>query len=399
MTKRTMNESLRDNIVKLTSAMVGIASRGGLDGCDNIIQHVCRWLDDHGLEYARLTDDGGRPSGLYLHIKGSQPGPSLCLDACLDTAPFGDEEVWSYPPLSGAIDRGRLYGRGAADSKVAAAIFANLAVQIVHGGGLARGELYMLFDADEHTGRFGGVRSFEKAVQSWPDAYIIGYPGNYGITIGARGFLRGDITTRGVSRHSGGRRSSAADNAIVKMGKVVSKLAETELPLEKDKYFSFGPSVNVTEIRGGGGFNQNPDRCQAKFDFRLTPNVSGDTAKQWLETVIRRVDAQWQSRGKTEIQYKDSWPAYRLDRNLKVVRVLEEAAEQEYGRKVPLVVCGPSNIGNYLAARHVPAICGFGVSYGNIHGVDEYIEIDSIEAVYRTYARAISQFFTNSKPE
>ena len=52
------------------------------------------------------------------------------LDACLDTAPFGDEAAWTYPPASGQITRGWLHGRGSADSKAGAAIFAHVAARL-----------------------------------------------------------------------------------------------------------------------------------------------------------------------------------------------------------------------------------------------------------------------------
>ncbi len=42
--------------------------------------------------------------------------------------------------------------------------------------GLPRGALHVLFDADEHTGRFGGVRAYLDAVGRPPDAASLGYP-------------------------------------------------------------------------------------------------------------------------------------------------------------------------------------------------------------------------------
>ena len=100
----------------------------------------------------RLHGPTGATAGLYLHLRSDELGPTLCLNACLDTAPFGDEEGWHHPPASGVIEDGRLYGRGSADSKIAVAIFSHLAVAFRQTKSQPCGELYIAFEADEHTG-------------------------------------------------------------------------------------------------------------------------------------------------------------------------------------------------------------------------------------------------------
>jgi succinyl-diaminopimelate desuccinylase len=99
-----------------------------------------------------LAESGGETVALMCEITGGRPGPRYVLDACLDTAPFGNQAVWSYPPASGQIAGGWLHGRGSADSKAGAAIFAHVAVRLVPVSGQLAGSLVLLFDVDEHTG-------------------------------------------------------------------------------------------------------------------------------------------------------------------------------------------------------------------------------------------------------
>jgi succinyl-diaminopimelate desuccinylase len=82
------------------------------------------------------------------------------LDACLDTAPFGDEAAWTYPPASGQIIRGWLHGRGSADSEAGSAIFAHVAAGLQDRAGGWGGSVVLLFDVDEHTGGFGGAKAY-----------------------------------------------------------------------------------------------------------------------------------------------------------------------------------------------------------------------------------------------
>ncbi|MGH3601451.1 MAG: M20/M25/M40 family metallo-hydrolase, partial [Pseudonocardiaceae bacterium] len=80
----------------------------------------------------------------------------MVLDACLDSAPFGDETTWTHPPTSGVIKDGWMWGRGSSDSKVAVAIFCHLATRLAVNPEQLHGSVVLLFDLDEHTGRFGG---------------------------------------------------------------------------------------------------------------------------------------------------------------------------------------------------------------------------------------------------
>ena len=84
-----------------------------------------------GCAPRRLSAAGGETVAMVCEITGGRPGPRYVLDACLDTAPFGDEAAWTYPPTSGVIDSGWLHGRGACDSKAGAAIFAHVAARLL----------------------------------------------------------------------------------------------------------------------------------------------------------------------------------------------------------------------------------------------------------------------------
>ena len=69
-----------------------------------------------------------------------------------------------------------------------------------------------------------------------------------------------------------------------------------------------------------------------------------------------------------------------------------EAAEGAFERRIATDVCGPSNIGNLLAARGVPTICAPGVSFANMHAANEWADINSIAPVYAMYCDAALRF-------
>lgn len=389
----TSSVALQRSIVELTAKLVQIPSRAGVDPVEPLLDFLDDWLGERGLPSRRLHDAEGRLVGLYLRLASAAPGPVICLDACLDTAPFGDERAWTYPPTSGQIEGGRLLGRGAADCKVAMALFSHLLVELTSLGDLPCGEVYAVFDAYEHTGEFAGIKCFLDAVPRLPDAVLIGYPGNDKVVVGSRGFLRARLTVAGQAAHSGGT-SRAGINAALKAARLTTRLHERPLPGELDPYFRFGPKLTVTAVHGGEGFSVVPDRCELNVDFRLTPNVGRDVAARWIETVVREIDTEHPSGKPTAIEWLESWPAYRVDEESPLVTHFLAAAQEVFDRPIPPRISGPSNIGNFLAARGIPALAGFGVSYSNVHGTDESIEIASILPVYETYRRALDRILS-----
>src|ERR1039458_10548016 len=143
-----------DSVVNLTRDLVRIPSRAGTDPYGPVLECMSAWLAGHGLTPRLLSAPGGGTVAMVCEINGSQPGPRYVLDACLDTAPFGDEAAWTYPPVSGEIDDGWLHGRGACDSKAGAAIFAHVAARHQLISDQLAGRLGLLFDVDrseEHT--------------------------------------------------------------------------------------------------------------------------------------------------------------------------------------------------------------------------------------------------------
>src|SRR5262249_11419552 len=149
-----------DSVLELTRQLVRIPSRAGADPYGPVLGCLSAWRAGQGMLPGRLPGPGGQTVGLVHEVTGGRPGPRYVLDACLDTAPFGDEAAWTHPPASGKITGGWLHGRGSSDSKAGAAIFAHVAARLVPVRGQLAGSLVLLFDADEHTGRFGGARAY-----------------------------------------------------------------------------------------------------------------------------------------------------------------------------------------------------------------------------------------------
>jgi len=278
---------------------------------------------------------------------------------------------------------------------VAVAIFAHIAIKVVNRAENLNGTLVVLFDADEHTGGFAGVKSYVRKNRAL-DGVMIGYPGQQGIGAGARGFWRARLRVYGTAEHSGSK-NPQPENAVVKAAVLVQALQSLDLPSEPDEAFPFGPKMTVTEVHGGCGFTTVPDGCTIGLDVRLTPSIDVAAVERSVRDVCHSVDLALPTRRTTVLEPVDSWPAYRLSDNSPVLAALRRSAETVLGRPVAATISGPSNIGNFLASKGIEATCGFGLEYRGLHAADEGVRVSSINPVYQIYLGAVCSLLGNQQ--
>jgi succinyl-diaminopimelate desuccinylase len=376
------------SVLKLARDLVRIPSRGGIDPYDQVLDCMASWLDSRGLGCRRLTGPGGATVALACEVTGARPGPRYVLDACLDTAPFGDESAWKKPPTSALIDGGWLHGRGSSDSKVGAAIFAHVLARLKSAPDRWAGSAVLLLDVDEHTGAFGGAKAFfEDPAASHIDGVMIGYPGPDHVVTGGRGVLRARLHVHGVAGHSGSS-STVTPSAIAKAAALVWRLHEAELPGPAESSFPLPARLTVTAISGGEGYSIVPDLCVVNVDVRLTPAFDSRAALEVVRSAANATDAGWPGTQPTYVEVITSWPPYALP-DTSPLRTALLSAARDAGLAARAKVAGPSNIGNYLAGLGIPATAGFGVEYRGLHGTDEQIALGSIPLVQAAYHHAL----------
>jgi succinyl-diaminopimelate desuccinylase len=377
-----------ESVIELTRDLVTIPSRGGVDPYDPVLDRVRAWLAGHHLPATVLKDKTDATVGLTCEIAGSQPGPRWVLDACLDTAAFGDEHAWTHPPTSAVIADGWLHGRGSSDSKSGAAIFCHLAARLAAIRDQWQGTLVLLFDVDEHTGGFGGAQRYFEGDDAPHDVagVMIGYPGLDKLVVGGRGVHRAKLHVHGVASHSGS--SKTTPSAIEKAAHLVRVLSAAELPDSATDGFPLPGKLTVTAMAGGEGYSVTPDLCTLNVDIRTTPVFGTDAAARLLEQLVTQVDDQWPGTRPTLMQSDLTWPAYALDDRSPLRAALLDAIHA-VDIDVEAKIAGPSNIGNYLAGLGIPATAGFGVDHVGLHATDERIRLDTIPTVQAVYHAAV----------
>ncbi|TGN73909.1 M20 family peptidase [Streptomyces bauhiniae] len=381
-------ESRTASVVALAQHLIRHPSRAGIDDYGPVLGVLEEWLTAHRLPHRRLHDSAGSVVGLLVEVAGGRPGPWWTLDACVDTAPYGDETAWSFPPESGGIVDGWLLGRGSADSKLAAALFCHIAADLAPHAGTLRGGLAVLLDVDEHTGGFGGARAYlADPHAARPAGVMIGYPGMDEVVVGGRGLWRATISVHAPAGHSGSRKSVVG--AISRAAHLVRLLDEAQLPgVDVDSGFPLSPKLSVTAFHSGQGYSVTPDRADLNVDVRTTPGFGAEDAEALVRGAVSALDMEVPAPAPTRIALVASWPPFRLTEDEQPAAALLTAAA-EAGLTVRAKTAGPSNIGNLLAGEGIPATAGFGVPYQGLHGTDECAHLAELPTVYTTYRQAV----------
>lgn len=386
------DRKLEKSIVELTKKLVSIPSQGGVDSQKTIVDELSDWFQSAGLHFDIVRSERRKYENSFLGLSasvGTGRAPFYLVTACLDTAPFGDKKQWTFEPTSAGEDhKGWLHGRGAADSKVAISIFSHLMADLRRVD--LNGTLVFLADSDEHTGNFGAIKKLvqRSASKKFSGAFI-GYPGIDSIKCGARGFHRSRVRFFGTAQHTGSRKA-CKDDALQKAVRFCTLLNDVKKEIEQPSSdFPLMPKITVTSIHGGtNSFSITSDSCYVGVDIRLTPSFQKPAARKLMNAVALQVTQEFGGQ-KPKITNEQSWPAYQIGRNSPLISSLATAAEAELGYLPDVEVCGPSNVGNYLASVGVDAVCGFGVAYKGIHSVNESIDLSTIGPVYNVYRSAL----------
>ncbi|MFJ8852322.1 M20 family metallopeptidase [Streptomyces sp. NPDC102437] len=390
-----MSEDLQQPAQARMASVVGLAqelirrpSRAGIDDYGPVLGVLEDWLTTRSLPHRRLHDGAGALVGLLVEIPGGRPGSWWALDACVDTAPYGDETAWSFPPASGEIVDGWLLGRGSADSKLAATMFCHIAADLAPRAESLCGGLAVLLDVDEHTGDFGGARAYlTDPSTARPAGVMIGYPGMGEVVVGGRGLWRATITVHAPSGHSGSSRTVVG--AVTRAAHLVRLLDTAKLPSTAGTLgFPLPPKLSVTAFHGGQGFSVTPDRVDINVDVRTTPGFDAHDAETLVRKAVAELDAELPAPKPTEVAPVAAWPPFRLAEDEQPAAALLRAAAGA-GLTVRPKTAGPSNIGNLLAGEGIPATAGFGVPYEGLHGINERAHLAELPAVYAVYQRAV----------
>jgi acetylornithine deacetylase len=354
------------SVADLTAALVRIDSTnpdlvpGGV-GEAEVAAFVAGWLRDAGLEVTVSEVAPGRPNVIGV-ARGSGGGRSLLLNAHMDTVGLAGMDE----PLSGRIEGGRVYGRGAYDMKGSLAACMLAGARAVALG--LRGDVLVTAVCDEEVASLG-TEAVAREYQA--DAAIVTEPTEERLALAHKGFVGFAVEAAGRAAH--GSRPDLGVDAIAHMGPVLVRLSELDARLRGGRgHPLLGPgSIHASLIEGGQESSSYPASCRLVGERRTIPGEPDDAVREEIEALLGEVRGTW--------EVVMSRPPF------------ETAPDADIARLVARHAGGPEIVGvpfwadsALLHEAGIPTVL-FGPRGEGAHAAVEWVEIASLERCLDLY--------------
>jgi acetylornithine deacetylase/succinyl-diaminopimelate desuccinylase-like protein len=339
-----MQETIKNEITQFLSDLIRIDTTNPPGNEAKAAQFIADYLAKDGFNCEIFESAPGRGS-LVTRLKGTGEKPNLLLLSHIDVVAANPKE-WSVPPFAGTIKEGYVYGRGAYDMKGMTAIEVFILKLLKKNNVPIKGDIVLAATADEEKGGEEGagylLRNHKEKV--WCPYVInegagLAIPqkkGNvYPIQTAEKGILWFKIIAKGTPGH--GSTPNTADNAIVRMNKVITKLNDYQpetlyistlkqvvreignMNPDLESYFTkllanpkqseqildelakidkavaeeirprIKTTITPTIIHGGVKENIIPSECEAVFDCRVLPGQSVEETLATIKNLVKDV--------------------------------------------------------------------------------------------------------------
>jgi acetylornithine deacetylase/succinyl-diaminopimelate desuccinylase-like protein len=273
-------------IVQIPSVNPAYAGpRAGTPGEARLAAQVAEWFRLFGAEVFTEDVHPNRPN-TYAIWRG-RSARWAALDVHLDTV--GVEQM-PDDPFSGRIGDGRVYGRGAADTKASLGVALALLEEMQHKQQTPGPNLLLVATADEERGSRGAPNfaAWVRARGIALDQLLVAEPTLCAPVCGHRGQVRLAFEIEGVATHSS--QPHLGKNAISAAARLVLAIdAEYErLQAMPWKNRLGAPVLSATTIQGGRGTNVIPDRCVLNMDRRVVDGERLEEVRDGLLEMARQ---------------------------------------------------------------------------------------------------------------
>ncbi len=453
MTVKLLRET-EEEITNLLSELIRFDTTNPPGNETEAARYLAENLGKDGFK-CEIFESAPERGSVVTRLKGTGEKPNLLLLSHLDVVAANAKE-WSVSPFGGVVKDGFVWGRGALDMKGMTAIEVMALKLLKRNGVKLKGDVVLAATADEEMGGLGGadflLRNHREKVFA---PYVLNEGGGsaiptlsknvFTVNTAEKGLLWFRVKAKGVPGH--GSMPEAADNAIMRMNKVVEKLgnyrgkvvlvptmkqflreiaAEDESVKEPFMRMLADPessdsvlgelektamtivdevrprlrmTVTPTMISGGVKENVIPSECEAVFDCRVLPGQTTEEAQSVVRELLRDVGLDKLSFENIQVQEASESPV-----ETPLYSVIKDVLRDfEHGCGVaPLLMAGGTDSRFF---RRLGSVCyGFHpmrseTRYGvkptrREHGIDERISVENlvfgVSVLYETVKRFLA---------
>lgn len=374
------------SVVELLQALVRIPSvnpdgdpgtpHTGEEAC---ARYISSFLWHSGAETFLDEVSTGRPNVIGCYPTEGSSKPRILFAPHTDTVSVGGMTI---DPFGGELRDGKIWGRGASDTKGSAAAMLWALYELRAEIPTLPVEVHFVGFMSEESAQLGS-QHFAKHHGRY-DLALVGEPTSLKTVFRHKGCLWADVHTTGVAVH--GATPELGVNAIVKMSRLVQAL-DTEF---RDLLAEAGgadewlgvSTINLGMIQGGTRSNIVADACKLRVDIRTTPGLAkAGGAMQLLSDFVARHDETAHVTAASEAFCLDTDPA-----NPFIQKLMSAGADLS---GAPWF-CDAA----FLAVAGTPAIAIGPGSIAQAHTKDEFIAVKDLEegvAFFKRFLRSLKK--------
>jgi len=352
-------EDYKADMTKFLRDMIAIPS----ESCDEekVVLRIKEEMEKVGFDKVEI-DPMGNVLGWIGH------GPHLiAMDAHIDTVGVGNMDNWEFDPYLGMEDDEVIGGRGASDQEggMASMVYAG---KIIKDLGL-EDEYTLLVTGTVQEEDCDGLcwQYIIEESKIRPEFVVSTEPTDCQIYRGQRGRMEIRVDVAGVSCH--GSAPERGDNAIFKMGHMLSEIEELAGNLGDDPFLGKG-TLTVSEV-----FYTSPSRCAVadscaiSIDRRLTWGETWEGAIQEIEALpsVQKFGGKvsmynYDRPAYTGLVYPTEcyFPAWKIDSEHVATKTLEASYELLFDEKPTVDKWTFSTNGVSIMGRYGIPVIGFG---------------------------------------
>lgn len=373
--------------MSLLKSLVEINSTNNTDGENKVVDFLKSYL----APYANKIKIIGKEHKNILAFFGNLESKNiLILNGHVDTVAAKETE-WKTNPYELKIVDNRVYGRGVGDMKGGIACMLNALIRAKQEKLLKNKLIIFAGTCDEESGAsslYGAQAVVDYFLKNGiePQGCLIPEPARadekFRINLGHRGLIWIKAISTGVKMYSGSIENE--NNAITNMIDFLYALRKkiTNQP-KKDMRGIPETSARATSIKAESEFNVIPNYCECFIDVRVGPYDKN-------KNVIKKIQKLSIKYG-VKIEVQKNIPQSSIRRSAKIITKLTKCLnnmEQEFS----FGFSSATNDAHFFNDANIPTIAGLGVFASNVHAVDEYIDLKSINLVEELYYNLIKEW-------
>lgn len=324
------------------------------------------------------------PHGNMLAVKKfSKPGKKMVLNAHLDTVEVGDQ--WTVDPFGALIKNGKMYGRGACDTKASITAMLLAIETVLKSRETLTGELWFTVVVQEEVpvvDTKGTVKLINDGFSA--DMVLIGEPTSNNICRGCAGMVEVEVITEGIPVHAG--MAEKGVNAIQQMIKIILEVNKIK-PLKSRLLGS--SSMNVGIIHGGHRSSVVPDKCICKISRFVVENETGPGFLAQIEAIIQKLALKDPTfKAKATLTYNSA--AGVIPENSELVKELKKATLHVTGKERPVIGVRAHLDSDFLInLAHIPTVALGPGDLNVAHNADEFVPLEEVLEASKIYTCTI----------